>query len=225
MASNGSDGMTAEEGFRRAREVVVHLDRLVRGAIERRAVMEAGNIAVKGAEFSKAANAYNIIHSALTRSLSVDVAAMFDWSRNRPVSRQVKASIPSLLNHLGVKGVVERFIDFSDSWNAPDRDANRLACRSIISKIKTEYDDAISNHEFNIALRRLESVRNDHLAHNLFEKSNVEITYAQLIMLLDYAKKFSAYAIFMLKGHTVSYDGEEMRAKESAEYLWKKVLS
>jgi hypothetical protein len=182
--------------------------------------MEAGNKAIGSLNASPAALAYNILHSALTRSLTVDVVAAFDWSDKRPLRTQTKASIPSLAHHLRVPGVHDHLLRASRDWGGVGADQNEEDCRLALDRIEQRFTAFIANADFQDCLKRLREVRHYRLAHNLFDREPAEPTYSDLSLLLDLAREFASDGLLAVAGKSQDYSGAEREAARSAEHLW-----
>lgn len=213
------------EGIRRLHEIATRLHRSIRWALQRRGAMDAGNRAIGELNVSHGMLAYNILHSTLVRSLTIEVAAAFDWSEKRSITAQQKASIPSLVHHLRLPGVADRLLELSRQWSGLPVDQNEKDCRDALQRIEQRHSDCWTDPNFQDLLKRLREVRDYRLAHNLFDKDPGEMTYAQLFTLLDIAKSFAADGLLAVTGHGQDYAGVEREAARSANDLWGRALA
>lgn len=224
-AKQPDNKMDPKEGLRRVREIATVLDRSVRWAVQRRGVMDAGNRTVGELNTSHGAHAYNILHAALARNLTIDVVAAFDWSPVRSLEKQTKASVPALVHHLRVPDVADQLLAFSRRWDGLSPDQNERDCGDALSRIEKRYSDCCADLEFQDSLSKLRQVRDYRIAHNVFDNEPPEPSYLQLSRILNNAKDFAADGLLAVIGRGQDYEGAEREAASSARDLWTRGLT
>ena len=225
MAKPVASALRKEDIIQRLEEIVTLIDQSARWALQRRAVMEAGNQILANLNVSHGMLSYNILHQTLVRSLVLDVTSCFDWSKKYPPERQSKASIEALYYYITREGIADIFLERARNFSSVIGNQHEEDCREALARISQNHANCSQDPEFQRRLLTLRHLRDQRIAHNQFGTTPHAPTYAELFQLLDVAKQFSADGLLAVLGRGQDYEGFEQSAARSARDLWTRALA
>ena len=214
--------ISVEKAVLRVRKIVPMLTDDVRRALALHTAMETANemlpTAMKGVHVL-GAETYNLTQNALMLKLSMDAARIYDWTANRSVDEQEKASIPVLHALLAREDVRDFFLAEARQWTTYSQDAQVKACDAALGRIARAGEELQQpNSELEGALRRVRQFRTQRLAHMLFDKEPEQLpSYNDVFKLILAAKPVVKAARLAIEGSSTEPDWEIDQWRRSAE--------
>ncbi|MFT4131872.1 hypothetical protein [Labrys sp. (in: a-proteobacteria)] len=224
--------MDTVEATRRVKAITEILALETERAIALRETMEAANRilppALKDRVF-QGAEAYNMMMNALAMDLALTVARLFDFTKDRPLKGQDKASIPVLAALLDLAGVRAEFKAQASKWSAPfvqTASTNVQACETAIDFIQKSVGRVqTQGAPLEAALGRIREFRTKRLAHRLFDKDpNALPKYNDMFNLIDLAMEVVTQARLIVEGHRTEFKLRVDYDRGNAEKLWNAML-
>ena len=224
--------MDTSEAMRRVKAIMEMLVYDTERAIAVRETMEVANRilppALKDRTF-EGAGAYNMMMNALAMDLALNVARLFDFTKDRPLKGQDKASIPVLAALLELPAVRAEYKALASKWSAPSLQLaaiNEQACEDAINFVLKSLGriQAVGD-PLEAALGRIREFRTRSLAHKLFDKQpDKPPKYNDMFDLIDFAIEMVAHARLAVEGHNADFVTRMDFDRENAEHLWKSLL-
>jgi hypothetical protein len=248
--------MDTTEALRRIRRITPMMRKDVETADLSSLVMGAANNTIpKGLEgvFTPFANIFLAEQNALALKLAMDLARIFDLSKNKrfPPEKQDKASIPVLAALFSRSDVQEGLARDAGEWvsniggrvtagSAPSgvfeadlksfmekrRSQSRKDCRKAITDfLALGQRLEVENSKEKAALARIREFRDFRLAHSLFDKEPEALPiYADLDLLLNVAKEAAKHASLAVEGLNIDFDDLSREDRGNAERYYACVL-
>lgn len=211
----------------RFRSAAVALADEVRSGLATRAAMECANKLVADryhGTVSFEAHTFNLVANALAMQLTMVVARIYDYSKRFPLVSQDKASLPVLIALLEQGDVQRRLIDEA-GWAGA-----RMKLPNMIQSVISDYKGHRLAPESDDAIKRVQSLRDQRLAHNLVPRLTNVVPealprYEDLDALLDPASDIVTKANLIATGHNVEFRDSEEEYKRQADSFWRKALA
>jgi hypothetical protein len=243
--------MDTTEALRRIGRIAPMMRKDVETADLSSLVMEAANNTIpKGLEGSTPLSHIYLAGHALALKLAMDLARIFDHSKNRPLEKQAKASIPVLAALLRRPDIQEGLVQDAGEWvssiggrvagSAPPgvleaelksfkekrRSQSRKDCRKAITDfLALAQRLEAENSKEKAALARIREFRDFRLAHSLFDKEPEALPiYADLDVLLNVAKEAAKHASLAVEGLNTDFDDLSREDRRNAERYYACVL-
>jgi hypothetical protein len=198
--------LDTDEALRRTVRICPLLARDTWVALRARVVVEAANEVVwrLPSQTSKFGDTYNVVQNALLINVALAIARVFDLSKNYPVERQDKASIPVLAHLLMREDVQQGLIVRSRDWTSDLIDGVKLAedtCRDAIASALEVYKPFQTSSDVRDAQARLRQFRTRRLAHHLFDQEPDALPQINDVFLLaDTAREFVRWTVLAIEG-------------------------
>lgn len=208
-----------------------HIGDDIEDALLNRSVLEAGNdlINAQPEKTYPGANSYSTIQHALTTSLVLTVARLFDQDgSHRDPNKSDKASLPNLMRLLSQKRCIDVFAKRARSWipHMPDiADTQEAACRKAIDEAISTYLAFRGLASKRSALNRVRELRDREIAHSLTRPPRESLPiYRELFDLLDIAVNIVRLARFAIEGSYYDYGDIERINREDGDRFWRMAL-
>ncbi len=219
--------MDVFEAVRRCDAIANRLFSDTRLAIKAHAIMEVANDLVPtylGDRIFEAANTFNAVQQALSLKVAMDVGRIFDFSANEryPLEEQDKASIPVIRALLSRADLRSEIIERASNWPEIQDSDQRIACEKAINDfIETTKPLFIDKTPENQALKSLREMRNNHLAHALFDnKNDVSLTFNDIRLLMQIAIDAVPLVMISVQGMDVNLKDIQENDRKAAEHYF-----
>jgi hypothetical protein len=222
---------STDEMIRRCREMMVAMREDLQEAVLIEAVFAVGNQIVAqriGERQTYAAHSYNAIHRSLLANLILLLNRIYDFSKNRLLVNQDKASIPVILAHLKEPPVLQHWQTQARLWNDPDLKLEQynadLVCKKVDSA-RGAWDDLRSKPESAEWLRSLRKFRDGRIAHSLIDFKQGDLPrYTYLGQLLTATLPIAADLRLAIEGASWDTNSVVQVARKNAEAFWPPVI-